>query len=283
MDDVRAAGAVVTRKGGDVVLVHRPKYDDWSFPKGKVDPGEHVTAAAVREVAEETGLQVRLGPPLPGQRYGVGNGRMKAVSYWTARVVGDDDLSGYDANAEIDQVQWVPWDKAQDLLSYRRDRALLEASAQVRRRTHALVVLRHAVARDRESWSFEDRRRPLSPEGQDQAERLVPVLAAFGVTGVHTSSSTRCIDTVRPFTEVTGLDLVPYDALTEEEAGEDEVRAVVEELLAAKECTVLCGHRPVLPTILDALGVPEVRLEKGEMVVVQHRGGAVVSTERHLV
>ncbi len=68
--DVRAAGAVVTRKGGDVLLVHRPRYDDWSFPKGKVDPGEHVVTAAIREVAEETGLDVRLGPPLPGQRYG---------------------------------------------------------------------------------------------------------------------------------------------------------------------------------------------------------------------
>ena len=91
--DVRAAGAVVTRKGGDVLLVHRPRYDDWSFPKGKLDPGEHAVTAAVREVAEETGLDVRLGPPLPGQRYRLANGRTKAVSYWTARVVGDDDVS----------------------------------------------------------------------------------------------------------------------------------------------------------------------------------------------
>ena len=62
--DVRAAGAVVTRKGGEVLLVHRPKYDDWSFPKGKQDPGEHVTVTAVREVLEETGVEIRLGRPL---------------------------------------------------------------------------------------------------------------------------------------------------------------------------------------------------------------------------
>ena len=83
--DVRAAGAVVTRKGGDVLLVHRPKYDDWSFPKGKLDPGEHATAAAVREVAEETGLDVRLGPALLAQRYRMSNGRIKAVHYWVGR------------------------------------------------------------------------------------------------------------------------------------------------------------------------------------------------------
>ncbi len=283
MDDVRAAGAVVTRKGGDVVLVHRPKYDDWSFPKGKVDPGEHVTAAAVREVAEETGLQVRLGPSLPGQRYGVGNGRMKDVSYWTARVVGDDDVSAYVPNAEVDQVQWVPQDKAQALLSYRRDRTVLDAATSLRRRTHALVVLRHAETRERDSWEFEDRRRPLSAEGQDQAERLAPVLAAFGVSQVHTSSSTRCVDTVRPYAGATGADVVPYDTLTEEEADAEGVRGIVSGLLEAQGCVVLCGHRPVLPTILDVVGVPGVRLEKAEMVVVHHRGGRVVATERHRV
>ncbi len=111
--DVRAAGAVVTRKGGDVLLVHRPKYDDWSFPKGKLDPGEHVVTAAVREVAEETGLDVRLGPALGRQRYRMSNGRWKTVDYWTARVVGSDDVGHYRPNDEIDAVEWVPWKEAE--------------------------------------------------------------------------------------------------------------------------------------------------------------------------
>jgi len=283
MDDVLAAGAVVTRKGGDVVLVHRPKYDDWSFPKGKLDPGEHAVAAAVREVAEETGLRVRLGPALPGQRYGVGGGRMKSVRYWTARVVGDDDLGRYAPNAEIDEVRWVAWDKAGELLSYKRDRAVLGSAEPVRRRTSAMVVLRHAEARDREDWAFDDRRRPLTSAGQDEAERLVPVLGAFGVTDVHTSSSTRCADTVRPFAQSHGLGLTTYDALTEEEARDAAVRDLVERLTRAERSTVLCGHRPVLPSILRALGVEQVRLEKGEMLVVHHRRGTVVATETHRV
>ena len=144
--DVRAAGAVVTRKGGDVLLVHRPKYDDWSFPKGKLDPGEHAVTAAVREVAEETGLDVRLGPALASQRYRMSNGRWKSVDYWTARVVGSDDVSGYRVNDEIDAVEWVEWTAAMRRLTYPYDRETLTEARPLRRRTRALVVLRHGRA-----------------------------------------------------------------------------------------------------------------------------------------
>src|SRR6478672_7623769 len=114
--DVRAAGAVVLRKGR-VLLVHRPAYDDWSFPKGKLDPGETSTAAAVREVGEETGLRVRLGVPLSRQSYPNGT-RTKVVDYWVGRTVGDHDVSGYQVNSEIDEVAWVPLDRADQRLSY---------------------------------------------------------------------------------------------------------------------------------------------------------------------
>lgn len=281
--DVRAAGAVVTRRGGDVLLVHRPRYDDWSFPKGKLDPGEHPVTAAVREVAEETGLDVRLGPPLPGQRYELTNGRTKAVSYWTARVIGDDDVSRYAVNHEIDEVAWFAWDKAREVLTYEHDRETLDDARPLRRKTRALVVLRHAQARSRRVWRDDDRRRPLVKAGGAQAQRLVPLLAGFDVTAVHTSSSTRCIDTVAPYAHATGWPLVTHDGLTEEDASIESVVDLVDDLLEAREGAVICTHRPVLPTVLDAIGVPgDVQLEVGEMLVVHHRKGRIVASERHL-
>src|SRR4051794_31378310 len=158
--EVVSAGAVVLGSGGTVLLVHRPKYDDWSFPKGKLDRGEHATAAAVREVAEETGLSVRLGVPLSSQRYPVSRG-FKTVTYWTGRVVGDDDVSGYAVNDEIDDVRWVEVDKARRLLTYPYDRDTLAEARKVRRRTQPLIVLRHGAARSRKAWRQDDRLRPL--------------------------------------------------------------------------------------------------------------------------
>ncbi len=278
---MRAAGAVVTRRGGEVLLVHRPKYDDWSFPKGKLDPGEHAVTAAVREVSEETGLDVRLGPGLAPQHYRMSNGRPKRVDYWTARVIGSDDVRRYRPNAEIDAVEWVDWEEAVARLTYDYDRDTLAEARPLRRRTRALVVLRHAKARPRNAWHEDDRRRPLAPLGESQAQRLVPMLAAFDATAVHTSSSTRCVQTVQPYAETTGWPVKHHDELSEEDATAEAVGGLVDALLDADEGAVLCTHRPVLPTVLDALRVPFVKLEPGGLLVAHHRKGRVVSTEVH--
>jgi 8-oxo-dGTP diphosphatase len=283
--DVVAAGAVVVRRtnGGEVLVVHRPKYDDWAWPKGKQDPGEHVTTTAVREVLEETGVEIRLGRPLPRQLYLVSGGRAKHVHYWTGLAMGDTDVSAYAANAEIDQVAWIGFDKARGLLTYADDVALLDLVERHPRRTSALVVLRHARAEKRASWAGPDGERPLLPAGSVQAQELVPVLSAYGVTRVLTSPSKRCRDTVGPYADDQVLPLEEVPGVDEEGFTADSVNETVAMLLAQKESAVLCSHRPVLPEILAALGVAEEPLALGEMVVCHHRKGRVVATERHLV
>ena len=286
--DVVAAGAVVVRKapggkqdgsGWQVLVVHRPRYDDWSFPKGKLDAGEHITACAVREVEEETGLRVRLGVPLTDQRYGVSNGRTKTVHYWVARAVGDDDVSEREPDDEVDTLEWLDWDEAARLLTYPHDRVTLGEARELRRRTRTLVVLRHGEALARREWTADDRRRPLLETGIAQAERLAPVLDAYGVTTVVTSSSTRCVQTVEPYASAADRPLQLLDALSQEGATAAGVATVVAQLMDESKHAVLCTHRPVLPWVLEALGLPETRLEPGGMVVVHHRDGAVVATE----
>ncbi|MGY2701544.1 NUDIX hydrolase [Nocardioides sp. HB32] len=282
--DVLAAGAVVFRPGKRVLLVHRPRYDDWSFPKGKLDPGEHVTSAAVREVAEETGLHVRLGPTLPGQRYPVAGGRMKAVSYWVGRVVGSDDVSGYRPNDEIDHVEWVPYAEACKRLSYEHDLDTLRTAYPRRRKTHAFIVLRHADARSRKAWRRQDDRlRPLLQAGRQQAQRLIPVLAAYDVTRLVSSSSTRCVETLGPYSDVTGWKLELDDGLSEEDATAHGVLTITDDLSQRDEGVVVCSHRPVLPAVFDALGLEDAKLDPGGLLVAHLRKGKVVATEVHQI
>ena len=283
--DVIAAGAVVVRKdnGGEVLLVHRPKYDDWSWPKGKQDPGEHVSATAVREVLEETGVEIRLGRPLTPQIYQVSGRRQKTVHYWIGRVVGDPDVSGYRINGEIDQVAWFGFDKARAMLSYADDVGLLEEVERRNKRSTALVVVRHGRATKRGTWQGSDDERPLTTVGRLQAKALIPVLSAYGITRVVSSDSLRCLRTVSPYARdhVLGIEAVP--GLNEEDSTPVTVATIVSSLLASKENAVLCSHRPVLPQILDTLGIAEEPLGPGELVVVHHRKARVVATERYQV
>jgi len=282
--DVVAAGAVVLRKqnGGEALLVHRPKYNDWAWPKGKQDPGEHVTTTAVREVLEETGVEIRLDRPLPRQLYAVSGGRAKSVHYWVGRVVGDPDVSTYPVNEEIDEVAWVGVEKARSLLTYVDDAVLLDVALQAPKKTTALVIVRHGRATKRTTWKGDDDERPLTAVGRIQAQSLSPVLSAYGVTRVVSSDSLRCLHTVARYArdQVLGIEAVP--GINEEDSTPVTIETTVRSLLAGRENAVLCSHRPVLPQIFDVLGVEEEPLAPGEIVVCHHRKGRVVATERYL-
>lgn len=139
---VLAAGVVLWRPGplkkdGErrkkprIALIHRPKYDDWSLPKGKLEPGEGWRAAALREVREETGLGCVLGAELPAQHY-LANGRAKEVRYWAGELTG----GSFRPNREVDRLEWLSPRKARARLTHRRDRELVDALLSVLGVTH---------------------------------------------------------------------------------------------------------------------------------------------------
>lgn len=289
---VVAAGAVIWRpdvergNGVEICLVHRPRYDDWSLPKGKLDPGEHILACAVREVEEETGHRVVLGRPLP-TRYYEANGTPKRVHYWAARA--DDGAAPWSGTKEIDQVAFLPAADAVGRLTHPRDTEVVEALLDLEIRTVPLVVLRHTEAVERASWTGPDAPRPLSVRGSRDALALVAPFGAMGLTRVVSSDAVRCVDTVRPYAEAAGAPLQLEPVLSEEGHLAHPLRAekLVRTLLADGARTVVCSHRPVLPELIAAAAeqAPEVLptqkpLHPGDFLVFHHRGGVPVAVER---
>jgi 8-oxo-dGTP diphosphatase len=290
-----AAGGIVWRRGTsrhrgsgrrpflEVLVIHRPSYDDWTFPKGKTDPGEALQTTAVREIAEETGLRVRLGHPLPSSSYAISGGK-KTVAYWCARAIGPDQLHPFKPNKEVDRVRWVGLGQASKLLTYAHDVELLDMFRDLRddqgHRTRTLVVLRHAKAIAREKYKGDDDlERPLSPIGSAQAAGVVPLLAAYGVRRVVSSPATRCAQTVEPYAHSISTFLEIDDRLSEE-APTSQVQRSVLALLERKKPVVVCTHRPTLPWVFDTIGAATYDLAPGEAVVVHHRKGMVLATEK---
>lgn len=260
-DVIRAAGAVITRGEGvarEFLVIHRGYRDDWTFPKGKVDPGEHLVGAAVREVREETGLAVRLGLPLPTQKYTV-NGKAKHSHYWHAVALGGE----FTPNDEVDEVRWLTYAEASALVTYEHDHEVLTAAAAAQI-SDPLVVLRHTQAMKRAEWALgddtlhdRDTSRPLTAVGRMQAHNLVPVLAAFGVGTLHSSDSRRCRDTVSPYASARSLPIRLVPELSEEAHTTDPAAAVAftQRLARNDSHATLCTHRPVMPTVMGALEV----------------------------
>jgi 8-oxo-dGTP diphosphatase len=250
---VEAAGGVLWRgdpAGPEVCLVHRPRYDDWSLPKGKLDLGEHPLLGALREIEEETGFTARPGRRLGSLRYPVAEGP-KRVRYWACEAVGGD----FTANREVDELRWLPVAEALEQLSPTHDGGVLERFAADTRRTRALVVVRHASAGDKKGWTGSDADRPLDLSGRGRAVLVASLLQAYAVGRLAAADVVRCRDTLAPYARSTGL---PVTALAVTTAGTYEqdpgvgVDAVAQ-LLDGDEAVAWCGQREVIPDLAASL------------------------------
>lgn len=252
-----------------MLLVHRPRYDDWSIPKGKLNNGEDLQAAAVREVEEETGIPILLGQPLGRVSYRNGDGRRKTTHYWAGRPL-SINTKVYKARpkvtpakeSEIDEVRWVPARLAFQMLTQEADRDLLgkliDQHADDKLNTWTLLVARHTRAMKRSAWKSgkgSEATRPLTPIGAKHAKELIPLFAAYGVTRVISSPWERCVATVRPYAKALRTEIEMHEELTEaaHEQKPKPVYRLIDLLLRRNESPVaVCAHRPTLPTIVEA-------------------------------
>jgi len=298
---VYAAGAVLWRMGGadpaaralEVALIHRPRYDDWSLPKGKVDPGETAPVAAVREVLEETGHHAILGRRLDMVSYPVEQG-VKKVYYWAARSTGGEFTPG----SEVDELIWLPIAEAMKRLNYVPDRKMLRHFGKQPADTHTVLVVRHGTAGRKSRFSGDDTKRPLDKRGRAQAEALVPQLLAFGASDVYAADRLRCHQTVEPLAEELGVTIHNEPTLTEESYAKNPKRARHRMLRIAEEggTPVICSQGRVIPDLIawwcerDGVRSDKSRnhkgstwvlsLSAGRLVAADHVGGALAANVR---
>jgi 8-oxo-(d)GTP phosphatase len=299
--EIRAAGAVVWRggdQGVETVLVHRPRYDDWSFPKGKAMPGEHLLMTAVREVDEEAGVRVALGRRLPTTHYFT-EGQPKRVDYWAGRPVSPEAFVPGD---EVDALAWLPLDAAAGRLSYAHDVVVLEAFAAGPADTAPVILVRHADAVGRKAWyrsgHTDDLGRPLSISGEVDAQALGQILSSFAPGRIISSAAQRCLATVGPYAALIGavVETTPEltiggataDPSTAEWVPTEAAQQWIAGIVTSDKPAVICGHRQNLPWLLAeacaALGAPVPGgppLRKGAFWVLQVAGGQLASAEHH--
>lgn len=255
---IRAAGAVLWRTGAnrnvEIAVVHRPRYGDWSLPKGKLDPGETAPVAAVRELREETGFEAVLGRYLRHVEYDVvdrGLRSHKSVDFFSARAI-----SGrFEAGDEVDDLRWLPLPEAEAQLTYEADVAVLRDFSALPAELTTVLLVRHAKAGKREEWTGDDDLRPLSDAGARQAEAVRTMVRAFGPDRVLAAPRLRCVQTVQGVAEDLGTEVRHEALLAEEDYWRDPVLGTARLLAIAGDggTPLICSQGAVIPDVVTTL------------------------------
>ena len=292
---IRAAGGVVWRPAAgpsddsavEVAVVHRPRYDDWTLPKGKLGAGESELDGALREVFEETGYRVRPGRALGDVHYlksSDGESREKVVHYWAMEAIG----GAFTPSREVDELTWLSPEGARAVLTRQTDREVLGRFCDGPARTGTVLLVRHASAGDRRSWNGDDRMRPLDEVGRDQAQELVRLLSRFEVQKLVSADYRRCIETLKPLGDSVGLEVEEEPLLSESgfPGHEDAAVAAVRRLGDHQDAVAACTQREVIPGLVerlageDGLAVPEpLKYKKGSVWALSFDGERLVGAE----
>ncbi len=285
---IRAAGALLWRETStrtiEIALVHRPQYEDWTLPKGKIEQGETALQCAYRELVEETGIRANFTRQLGAVDYEE-NGEAKRVIFWAAHCA--LDASTFVTNKEVDQLRWLPFEEAIELSTYQTDREMIANFQAQEQRTDTLIILRHTKALERGDWDEPDSQRTLNELGFDQAQLLIKHLEPFAIDEVYTSDYTRCVQTVTPLAHARGLSITAVPSLNEEIFQEDPSRSVgfANALKQDQKNILICSHNPVIPTIIRGIidtnlkNKDLIKLEPGDAWIVHRVKGEIVGLD----
>ena len=285
---IRAAGALLWRDNSDlsieVALIHRPRYQDWSLPKGKLEMGETALQCAYREVQEETGIRASFTRQLGTVEYEE-SGQEKRVKYWAAHCALTN--SEFVPNEEVDQLKWLSPSQALEQATHNSDKSIIEKFISEEQHTDTLIILRHTKSLERGDWDEEDSHRTLDETGFDQAQLLIKHLEPFAIDELYTSDYTRCVQTVTPLAHARGLSITAVPSLNEESFELDPEKAIsfANALKQDEKNILICSHNPVIPSMLRGIlntklkNKDLIKLEPGDAWIVHRVRGEIVGLD----
>jgi 8-oxo-dGTP diphosphatase len=285
---IRAAGALLWRENSDLItevaLIHRPRYDDWSLPKGKIEVGETALQCAFRELLEETGIKGTFTRELGYVEYEE-SGEQKRVRYWAAKCALSN--TQFTANEEVDEIRWLKISDAKALATHESDQSIIDTFSSQDPHTDTLIILRHTKALERGDWDEEYSQRTLSESGFDQAQLLIKHLEPFAIDELYTSNYTRCVQTVTPLAHLRGLTITEVPSLNEETFNEDPERSIsfANAVKQDEKNILICSHNPVIPTMVRGIlntklkNKDLIKLEPGDAWIVHRLHGEIVGLD----